>query len=221
MKSALSKNKWKSVIKSALKQGKIRLNQENLEAWKLFSKLQIDLLIQLKDENVSFPCLLENHQLSELIQGGSQSYILNCLYATIENDDIILEDKFDPLLHLVLELSSNGKINYTSIKVIHEHLLLYIIEKENAKALKTLLSITNKTKRRGEETAIKIDGEIDENTHNNIDTGKVIQNNSDALIKACAKNNYTLVKLLVSAGYRYTQLLVYLKISKKKLYLVQ
>ena len=203
MKKSLSKNKWKSVVKSVLEQEKNRLNKDNLEAWKDFSKLQIDSLILLKDENVSFSYLLENHQFTELIKEGSQSYILHCLYAAIENDDTILEDKFDLLLHLVLELSSNAKISCISKEVIHEQLLLYIIEKEDAKALKTLLSITNQKEDSSEETSIKIDGAIHANLHNNIDTGKIRENNSDALIKACAKNNYTLVKLLVSAGYRY------------------
>ena len=38
--------------------------------------------------------------------------------------------------------------------------------------------------------------------HKNNDIAKRTQNNSDSLIKACEKNNYPLVNLLVSAGYR-------------------
>jgi hypothetical protein len=212
MANSFRKNRWKSVVKSVLKQEKIRVNHGNLEEWKHFSESQIDLLIHLKKEDVSFSCLLEKHHLSESLQQGSQSYILHCLYATFEeNQDNILQDKFSHLLQLVLESLVNGKIKCVSKEILHKHLLFYIIEKENPKVLQKFLSIINKKEDHTEVTVINIDNETGDHLHNNNDTS---QTNRDALMKACEKNNYALVKLLVSAGYRYKCFVVTLEIRE-------
>ena len=198
-----SKTKWHSLVKRALSRER-RYNRILPKEWEGFSNLEIDTLLQLEDEEIPIESITANFNLSKLLTDGSETFLIQCLYTNIGSNKKLFEDKFLPMFYLVDELVESGGVKFTNKKNILQSLLLYAVQKENAEALKTLLSIINLNV--GNQIPACPDEGITrsgiEETECGTKSASYLEDNNEALLIACSKNNYPMVQLLVSAGYR-------------------
>ena len=198
-----NKSKWHSVIQKALSHER-RYNRVIPNEWRGFSNIEVNILFQLADEEVSIESIIEDRGLSILLEEGSEAFLEQCLYTCLGNNKRMLDDKFLPLMHHIDELMAGRKIKYTNSKRVHHTVLLHVVEKENADALKALLS-TNSLNVNDQKPTLERE---DSTSNEEIDTQSVrdymgnTEDNSDVLLNACARNNYAMVQALVSAGYR-------------------
>ena len=117
--------------------------------------------------------------------------------------DQYFQEKFLPLFHLVEKWILDGIVIGIERDDLVQSLLLHFVEDEDENSLKMLLSTTSHQyrQRMNVSSAKNNSNELD---MLEIDTNrKYPNNNSMLLMRACEKNSFDMVRILILAGYRY------------------
>ena len=118
------------------------------------------------------------------------------------------------LVHLCVLLSfyievmgwiTEGSLSIVTRENLELSMLLHLIESENVEALSTMLSIISNRSKQKDILTVSM-ANIDWNKSYNDTSGDTRSNvdyNYPALIRACYKNNFEIIRVFVSAGYRW------------------
>lgn len=162
------------------------------------SHLEVELLLQLQNDEISIDSILKNSNYVSVIKNGSQHLLKQCILAAINVS--LDDDKAILLLNHINQWIEEGEICSVKKNMLQESVLAYLVAKDDVDALKIMLSIMNYTVcyKPSSTTELKLElCQHDSKTH--VTTP---EENNIALIMACRTNNFDLVYALVSAGYR-------------------
>ena len=202
MNRKLGKTNWQLLVRKALDQE--RKNKRSIpSAWKEFSKVQIDILLQLQDGGISIGTLIEESDLLKCLENGPRSFIEQCFQVCMAtNDEESFETKFLLLFHLVEEAIDNETIAYSTKKAVRHYIMVHSIEKHHTEFFVRFLKVLYPNHDQYVETHSNR-----ENTHKILATENEIgaetpEINSEMLLSACKRKNYAIIKQLVYFGYR-------------------
>ena len=103
MKKIHGKDRWQLLVKRTLSYERRNIRVLSND-WQGFNKLEIDLLLQLEDEQITFDSIKEQSHLTQILQNGAPNFLEQCLYTTLGKNKRMLEDKFLPLFSHIDEL---------------------------------------------------------------------------------------------------------------------
>ena len=199
-KTSNGKDRWKTLVRRAVSQDH-RMNTIMFNEWQGFSNSEIDLLLQLKDVDIGLDSIKIKNDFLQILQNSSSEFIEKCLLISMGRDQTQFTNKFLPLFEMIDQWIIDGILINCDREKLLNSLLLHLIEHEDEPRLKLLLSNTsdvyqNRTKKLADQSR-----ENDNMSTSDQDT-EYPGINSTLLIRACEKNNFELVRILILAGYR-------------------
>ena len=201
MKKYPGKNKWQILVQRAVSEDH-RNNRIVSNEWQGFTKIEVDLLLQINDANTTIESIKGRNDFLHNLENGSSKFLEQCLITSMGVNHQYFEEKFLPLFHLVEKWIMDGIIMSIDRDKLVQSLLLHVVENEDESCLKMLLSTTSHEFRQRMN--------ISPATNNSEQLGileadtsiKYPDNNSLLLMRACEKDNFDLVRILILAGYR-------------------
>ena len=200
MNKISAKDKWKTVIHRVMNQD-CRMDMIVMNEWQQFSKLEIDLLLQLNNAEISFDSIKTQSDFLRTLQNGTIEFIEECLLTSMGVDQNQFNSKFLPLFTLIEEWIEDGILINCDREKILGSLLLHFIEKEDEQSIRLILSNTSEIFR-NRINALADHNEQEEDTSVLSFCTEYPETNSGILIRACEKNNFHLIRDLILAGYR-------------------
>ena len=116
--------------------------------------------------------------------------------------DSSLDEKFLQLFVEVNTWIKNGSLNMISQELYHELVLMYFVDTDNADGFRRILSlIDDDHSQKTQESTVFVDI-IQSGQYSNSKESTFPDYNNPILMRACARNNFKIVQMLVLAGYR-------------------
>ena len=201
MKKFGGRNRWQVLVQRAISENH-RNNRIVSNDWQGFTKKEVDLLLQINDPNTTIESIKCQNDFLEILGNGSSKFVEQCLFTSMGINRQYFEEKFLPLFQLVEQLVLDGVIMSVGREKLVQSLLLHLVENEDLICLKMLLSATSHEFRKRmnispAQNTSEQEGILTTNT-----SVKYPDNNCIILMRACAKNNFELVRILILAGYR-------------------
>ena len=199
-----SKERWKGLMRRTL--SNLHRRKALPQEWQKFSDLQTNLLIQIDNPEVTYAMLQQRFPLLNMFQTGSSEYVHLCIRVCFDaNPKIDMNEKFLSLYLQILDWIRKDSILVVSQEQIEQVILCHLVECENANALRVMLSLKGGESKFRNINDIPIDNIA---TITNYDDSKANQSpdveyNFLPLIRACEKNSFNIIQILVSTGYRY------------------
>ena len=201
MKKFSGKNRWQVLVQRAVSEDH-RNNRIVSNEWQAFTKKEVDLLLQINDANTTIESIKCRTDFLQILQNGSSKFLEQCLLTSMGVNRKYFEERFLPLFHLVETWIMDGIIISIDRDKLVQSLLLHVVENEDESCLKMLLSTTSpEFRQRMNISPAKSNSE----PHGILATDasmKYPDNNCNVLMRACDKNNFDLVRILILAGYR-------------------
>ena len=195
-----AKDKWHTIVHRVMNQD-CRTDMIVMNRWQQFSKLEINLLLQLNDAEVSFDSIKNQNDFLRILQKGTPEFIEQCLLTSIGEDQNQFNSKFLPLFTVIEKWILDGILINCEREKILSSLLLHFIEKEDEQSIRLILSNTSEIFRNGVTILADQNGQ-EEGTSTISFYTEYPETNSAILIRACEKNNFQLIRDLIFAGYR-------------------
>ena len=195
-----AKDRWKTLVQRALNQDS-RMDMIVLNEWQKYSKPEIDLLVQLNDPEISLDSIKSQCDILQILQNGKFEFIEQCLITSMGMEHYHFNNRFLPMFALIDKWVIDGLLpNCKRERIVHS-LLLHLIENEGTHRLKLLLSDKNYVAHNRSNDLPDQNIEDKDATRLGYYTEHP-EINSDLLIRACEKNNFELIQVLISAGHR-------------------
>ena len=199
-----NKEKWIGLMKRTLS----HLNRRKAlpQEWLKFSDLQTSLLLNIQNPEVTYDTLHHRFPLLSMFQDGSSDYVHLCIRVCFDANPMIdKNEKFLSLYLQVLEWIREESLLVVTHNKVEEFILCHLVENENIEALRTMLSIKEGHSNQKEPFTVSM-----ANIGTSASYGDSMRNESpnveynySPLIRACEKNNFNVIQIFVSAGYRY------------------
>ena len=196
MKKLRGKDGWQSLVHRAVSYER-KANRTGSHAWKQFNEDEIDVLLQFEDSDIQIETLLKDDDFLKVIQNSSSKFIEQCLWTSMGTDRKWFEDQFLPLYNLLETWIIDGIIITKTRHELLEAVLLHLIESEDLNCIQLLLSNTRHLQH--QETHIS---STSSSSNHKIAKDNTAEENSIVLIRACERNNFEIVQILILAGYR-------------------
>ena len=141
----------------------------------------------------------------DTLQNATPLYVDICLKTCFDSSPLIdRNEKFLSLYFQVIGWITEGSLSIVTQEKVEQLMLLHLIQSENVEALRTMLSIMKDDSKEKDSLTVSMANNGRDKRYN--DTSRdIISNveyNSPALIRACCKNNFEIIQVFVSAGYR-------------------
>ena len=195
-----AKDKWHTIVHRVMNQD-CRTDMIVMNRWQQFSKLEINLLLQLNDAEVSFDSIKNQNDFLRILQNGTPEFIEQCLLTSIGVDQSQFNSKFLPLFTVIEKWIVDGILINCERENILGSLLIHFIEKENEQSIRLILSSTSDIFR-NQTNVLDDQNEQEEDTLISSFCTEYPETNSAILIRACEKNNFRIIRDLILAGYR-------------------
>ena len=195
-----AKDKWHTIVHRVMNQD-CRMDMIVMNKWQQFSKLEINLLLQLNDAEISFDSIKDQSDFLRILQDGTLEFIEQCLLTSMGVDQSQFNSKFLPLFSAIEKWIADGILINCEREKILDSLLLNFIEKEDEQSIRLILSNTSEIFR----NQINVVGDHEEQEEDtsilSLST-EYPETNSAILIRACEKNKFHLIRDLILAGFR-------------------
>ena len=199
MKKLCGKEGWQSLVHRAVSHER-KENRTGSHAWKQFKEDEIDVLLQLEDSDITIETILKDDDFRNVLQNASSKFIEQCLWTSMGTNGKCFQDQFLPLYNLLATWILEGIIMVMTRHELIESVLLHLIESEDVSCIQLLLS--NASHHYHQKTHVSATGSMSDDKLAKAETENFKESNSIVLIRACERNNFDIVRLLILAGYR-------------------
>ena len=199
MKKLRGRDRWQSLVHRAISHER-RVNRVGSHAWKQFDEDEIDVLLLLEDADINIETILKDDDFRRVLKNASSKFIEQCLWTSMGTDRKWFEDEFLPLYNLLETWIVEGIIIAMTRHELIEAVLLHLIESEDVDCMQLLLSNTSHHYLHKTHISTTSSTSDDKIAKAKIEIFK--ENNSIVLMRACERNNFDIVRLLILAGYR-------------------
>ena len=199
MKNLHGRDRWQSLVHRAVSHER-KVNRIGSHPWKQFKEDEIDVLLQLEDSDVNIDTILKDDDFRNVLQNASSKLIEQCLWTSMGTNREWFQDKFLPLYNLLETWIVEGIIMAMTTHELIEAVLLHLIESEDANCTQLLLS--NTSHHYHPKTHVYPTGSMSDDKLAKAETENFKESNSIVLMRACERNNFDIVRLLILAGYR-------------------
>ena len=199
MKKLNGRDRWQSLVHRAISHER-RISRIGYHEWRQFKEEEIGVLLQLEDSDIKIETILKDDDFLKVLQNASSKFIEQCLWTSMGTDRKWFEDQFVPLYNLLQTWIIDGIIITKTRHELLEAVLLHLIESEDVNCMQVLFSNTRHhypPKTHVSSTSSTNDDKIEKATTENFK-----KNNNIVLMRACERNNFDIVRLLILAGYR-------------------
>ena len=196
MKKLRGRDRWQSLVHRAISHER-RVNRVGSHAWKQFDEDEIDVLLLLEDADINIETILKDDDFRRVLKNASSKFIEQCLWMSMGTNRKWFEDKFLPLYNLLETWIVEGIMMAMTRHQLKESVLLHLIESEDLNCIQLLLSYTSHPQH--QETHIL---STSSSSNHKIAKDNATEENSIVLIRACERNNFEIVQILILAGYR-------------------
>jgi hypothetical protein len=196
----LTKDKWKGLMKRTL--SNVYKRKTLPQEWQKFPDLLISLLMDLQNQNITYETIKQRSLLLDTLQTATPEYLEICLKTCFDSSPLIdINEKFLSFYFQVIAWITDGSLLMVRQDRVELWMLLHLIESENVEALRTMLSIMKDGSKEKDILTVSMARNKRYNDTSR-DTISNVEYNSPALIRACCKNNFEIIQVFVSAGYR-------------------
>lgn len=156
-----------------------------------------NLLMLMRDEQVSFDLILVEYNIPELVNKYSNRFLRDILLASLTTKTHVT-NKFVPLVTNMIKWLINGELGRINIGLVHQEIIEHLVEKEEVEILRGYFLAFDEASSAGSRVRDIHNCEV----VNLCSLDGYVEDNSPALLMACARNNYQIAQILVSKGYR-------------------
>ena len=196
MKKLNGRDRWQSLVHRAISHER-RVSRIGSHAWQQFNEDEIDILLQLEDADKKIETILKEDDFRKVLQNASSKFIEQCLWTSMGSDRKWFEDKFLALYNLLETWIVEGIMITMTRHELIESVLLHLIDSEDLNCIQLLLSNTRHLQH--QETHVS---STSSSSNHKIAKDNTAEENSIVLIRACERNNFEIVQILILAGYR-------------------
>ena len=198
-----NREKWQFLMKRTLSQ--LHRRKALPQEWQKFSDLQTTLLLNIANPEVTYEMLLQRFALLNIFQNGSSEYIHLCIRVCFDANPMIdKNEKFLSLYLQVLDWIKQQSILIVSQDQAEQAVLCHMVECSNTNALRIMMSIKAGDSKYIEPRSIPMENIETQMQNDNLSTNQSpdMEYNYYPLIRACEKNDFNLIQIFVSSGYR-------------------
>ena len=196
MKKLNGRDRWQSLVHRAISHER-RVSRIGSHAWQQFNEDEIDILLQLEDADKKIDTILKEDDFRKVLQNASSKFIEQCLWMSMGANRKWFEDKFLPLYNLLETWIVEGIMMAMTRHQLKESVLLHLIESEDLNCIQLLLSNTSHPQHQATHIL-----STSSSSNHKIAKNNTTEENSIVLIRACERNNFEIVQILILAGYR-------------------
>ena len=188
---AVNLGNWKSLVDKAVKTARDR--EFLKEHWRCYDETGIEILRTIyNQQDIQRVLITKESKLMQRFQEDNK-FLHECLITALGEHVRSLSDKFKDLLIFV---ENKLDFNNHDWQELFKALFIFAVENDRQQVLYDLLAVAY------DDIQANIRNDIAHNAVAKLNNGLPRPVNDQALIKACEKNNYHLVKALVQRGYR-------------------
>ena len=167
------------------------------DEWKNILGPENNLLMLMQDEQVPLDSILVEYNIPELVNKYSNRFLRDILLASLTTKTHAT-NKCVPLLSNIIKWLLNGELGRINIDLVHQEIIEHLVEKGEVELLRSYFSAFDEASLAASRVRDIHNCEV----VNLCSLDRYVEDNSPALLTACAKNNYQIVQFLVSKGYR-------------------